>query len=262
MTTPIIQCKNISCGYTSHPILKNINLTVSPGEMIGIIGTNGCGKTTLLKTITGFLPPISGTVLLDEIPLNDTSSEYRASKLAVVNQTITNVSLTVYDYVTMGRLPFFKRFQFFETNNDHDIVMKSLEVTDSLKNKHMQMNELSGGERQLAQVARALAQEPSVLLLDEPTSHLDITHQIRILDLIKRLNRTMNLTVIMVIHDLNLASEYCNRLIMIDNSAVYTDGKTAEVLTTEHIQKVYSTKVHIMQNPHSNKPLIIPITGE
>ena len=261
MINPIIQCKSLNCGYTTKPILENIDLTVNPGEIIGIIGTNGCGKTTLLKTITGYLPTMGGTILLNGKPLETCSPKYRSNIIAVVHQTVPNVLITVNDYVTMGRLPFFKKFQFFETSSDHEIVLKYLEMTESMKNKDMLMNELSGGEQQLAQIARALTQEPNILLLDEPTSHLDITHQVRILDLVKRLNKTMRITIIMIIHDLNLASEYCNRLIMIHNSGIYADGTADEVLTPENIENVYSTKVLITPNPHSSKPMVIPITG-
>ncbi len=139
---------------------------------------------------------------------------------------------------------------------------KFMRLTDTIRIKDQYMSEISGGERQLAQVARALVQQPVILLLDEPTSHLDITHQIKILDLIRRLNKELNLTVVMVIHDLNLASEYCTKLTMLKNGKIYNTGTPKQVLTYEAIEKVYNTIVIVEKNPLSGKPFIIPVTEE
>ncbi len=256
----IISCRKLVCGYLKTPVLNNIDLDVKAGEMVGIIGPNGCGKTTLIKSLSGFLKPISGEILIHGKSIKNCSSSFISQKVAVVNQSMTPLSMSVSDYVTMGRLAFFKKFQFFETSKDRKVVENNLKLTDSFKNKDKMLNELSGGERQLAQIARALTQQPDIILLDEPTSHLDITHQIRILNLVRKLNHELGLTVIMVIHDLNLAAEYCDRLVMIDNGNIYKDGTTENVLTEESLLNVYKTKVSVNKNPLSGKPLIIPHT--
>ena len=258
----IIESKGLSCGYGNQIVLDKIDFKIKSGEMLGVIGPNGCGKTTLLKTISGFLKPLAGSMQLKGRDLNQCPMATVSRSLAVVNQNPAPISISVKEYVTMGRLPYFKKFQFFECPEDRIIIEQNLELTDSTKNMHRSMNELSGGERQLAQIARALTQQPEILLLDEPTSHLDITHQIRILDLVRKLNKESGLTVIMVIHDLNMAAEYCDRLIMLNHGEIYLDETSSTVLTIDSLQEVYTAKVVVNLNPLSGKPLIIPVTEE
>ena len=160
----------------------------------------------------------------------------------------------------MGRFPYYNRFQFFEKENDLKLVEHYMEMTDVASFKNKYMSEISGGERQRAQVARALVQQPLILILDEPTSHLDITHQVRILNLIKRLNRDLNLTVVMVIHDLNMAAEYCSKLVMLKKGYVFNNGTPEDVLTYSNIEEVYETVVIVQTNPLTQKPFVIPVT--
>jgi iron complex transport system ATP-binding protein len=259
MKEDLLRIHNLSCGYGGSPILTDIDLRVSRGEFLGVIGPNGSGKTTLLRAITRILKPQKGSILMDGKDLRKMSHKELAKACAVAAQIIEPALMTVKEYVLLGRLPYFKRYQFFETRNDETIVQKYMELTDTIKLEKTRMNELSGGERQLASIARALAQEPSLLLLDEPTSHLDITHQLQILDLITRLNRILGLTVMIVLHDLNLASEYCSRLVLLNEGSAYKIGIPGDVLTYGTIQEVYKTEVRVERSPISGRPCIFVV---
>ena len=160
----------------------------------------------------------------------------------------------------MGRLPYRESFRFFESENDLQLATKYMKVTGIYKHKDKYLSELSGGEQQLAAIAQALTQEPSLLLLDEPTSHLDICHQVQILNLIQELNQTLGLTVLMIVHDLNLASEYCNTLVMMRNGEIFTMGSPHEVLTYSNIETVYSTPVITLNNPVSQRPAVFLVS--
>ena len=256
----IMNVKNLYSGYGDEHILKGIDIEIKEGELVGIIGPNGSGKTTLLRTMTGILKPSEGFVYIEEHKLSELTARDIAKKVAVVTQSIENVMITVAEYVLMGRLPYYGKFQFFEKKHDLDLADKYMKLTDVYPFKDKLMSEISGGERQRAQVARALVQQPLILLLDEPTSHLDITHQVKILDLVKKMNRDLNLTVVMVIHDLNMAAEYCSKLVMLKQGRVFIDDSPEEVLTYKNIEDVYETLVIVEKNPLTGKPFIIPVT--
>ncbi|MGQ8335696.1 ABC transporter ATP-binding protein [Sunxiuqinia sp. A32] len=250
---------DFSCGYSGFK-LSGIGFELSKGTFAGIIGPNGSGKTTLFRGITGALPTLSGQVSLQENNIQSLSLRKRAQSIAVVSQFTDLDQITVEDYVLMGRLPYHGRFRFFETKEDISLAQKYMELTDVIQYKDKLMTELSGGEQQRAAIARALTQQPELLLLDEPTSHLDITHQVKILDLLHRLNQEMGLTVLMVIHDLNLASEYCDQLILFNQGKIFTQGSPEEVLNFEIIEAVYETPVITRTNPFSNKPVIFLVS--
>jgi len=257
----MLEIKNLICGYDSKFFLQDINFKVAGGELVGIIGPNGSGKTTLLRAITRVLKPKKGEILLEgkniwQLPLKEL-----AKTTAVVSQSPETGFMSVEEFVLLGRIPYYKGFQLLETKSDLETAGRCMELTDTFRLKDQPMNQLSGGERQLALVARALTQEPGLLLLDEPTAHLDITHQVRILDLIKRLNKELELTVLMVLHDLNLASEYCSRLILINNGQIHKMGKPEEVLTYQIIEEVYKTVVVVEENPISHKPHILIVSA-
>lgn len=259
MSEHFFEIKNYSCGYASFR-LNDISFSLKRGAFAGIIGPNGSGKTTLFRGITGTLSTLAGEVRLQGKNLKDLSLQKRAQNIAIVTQTVDAGQITVEDYVLMGRMPYHSRFQFFETKRDYELAQKYMELTGVLKHKDKLMTELSGGEQQRAAIARALTQEPELLLLDEPTSHLDITHQVRILNLLQRLNDEMGLTVLMVVHDLNLASEYCDQLIMFRDGQLFLQGKPEKVLTFETIEEVYKTPVITRINPYSNKPVIFLVS--
>jgi len=260
----LLDLKNVSCGYGGKMILSDINLSVSAGEVVSIIGPNGSGKTTLLRTISNVLSPEAGDVYLHGRKVKTIPRKDMAQKVAVVAQTVDPAKMTVEEYVLLGRLPYFRKYQFLESKKDTLIAEKYMTLTDTFRLKDALMSEVSGGERQLASIARALVQEPTLLLLDEPTSHLDITHQAQILSLIHRLNRELELTVIMVVHDLNLASEYSGRLVLLgkDHGGIYSSGTPEQVLTPETIYEVYTASVQVEKNPVSGKPCIFLLTDE
>lgn len=260
--TDFFKIKNFSCGYPGKFELEKISFEVAKGDFVGIIGPNGSGKTTLFKGISGELQALAGESRLNGKLLQKLGLKEKAQNLAVVTQTIEVGSMTVEEYVLMGRIPYRNQFQFFETAKDIAIAEKYMELTGvtPLKDKHM--NALSGGEQQLAGIARALTQEPQLLLLDEPTSHLDITHQVQILNLIRRLSRELGLTVLMIIHDLNLAGEYCDSLIMMEKGSMRKKGLPAEVLNYADIEAVYDTVVITRTNPISGKPVVFLVSEE
>lgn len=256
----MLNISQLTCGYSSGFAIRDINLHVATGEIIGIIGPNGSGKTTLLRAITRALKPASGVILLEGKSIWQIKIKELARKIAVVSQSTETGFMTVEEFVLLGRIPYYGRFRFLETKNDLKIARDAMELTDSLKLKDQLMSQISGGERQLALIARALAQEPKLLLLDEPTTYLDITHQVGILDLVRRLNRNFGLTVIMVLHDLNLASEYCQRLALFNMGKMHKFGIPEEVIDYRIIEDVYKTIVVVEKNPISHKPYVLAIS--
>jgi iron complex transport system ATP-binding protein len=258
----MLEIKNLACGYDAKPVLRGIDFRVEDGEVLGIIGPNGSGKTTLLRAITRVLKPGSGNVLLEGKDIWQMGVRELAKKIAVVPQSASGGQMSVEEFVLLGRTPHFEKLQFLETEKDMEIAGKSMEMTDTAGLKDKLMEEISGGERQLALICRALVQQPRLLLLDEPTTHLDITHQARVLDLIKRLNREFALTVIMVLHDLNLASEYCHRLLLINEGRLHKSGTPEEVLDYRIIEEVYKTVVVVEKNPISSKPYVLIVSEE
>ena len=258
----ILEIKNLVCGYVEKEIIKQVSFSAKEGEFLGIIGPNGSGKTTLLRSITGLLKYWEGEVLyngrnISKIPLREF-----AQNVAVLPQILNiNFSFTVQQLVLMGRYPYLKKFQSI-SKKDLDIAKNSMSLTDISHLNERRVGELSGGEWQRVLIAQALTQEPKLLLLDEPTTHLDITHQIETLDLIKKLNKEKNLTIIVVLHDLNMASEYCEKIIMLENGEIYIEGTPEEVLTYKNIEEVYKTIVVVIENPVSKKPHVVLIPGK
>lgn len=255
-----LEVKNISCGYGNKFRISDIDFAIKKGSFTSIIGPNGAGKTTLFRGISGMLSSESGDVLLQEENLKTLSHKARARKIAIVNQSVEAGSMMIEDYVLMGRLPYRTPFSFFETKEDYDIAEENMRLTGVWEKRHKLMNQLSGGEQQLAAIARALTQKTNLLLLDEPTAHLDISHQMKVLNLVRRLNRENNLTVLLIIHDLNLASEYSDCLIMLKDGKVFAQGTPEEVLTYSNIEEVYNTVVITRSNPMSGKPFIFPVS--
>lgn len=254
--------KGLMCGYDSRFLLEDVCLEVCRGELFGVIGPNGSGKTTLIRAISRVLKPVKGRVLLDGRDIWEMDLKAFAKKVAVVSQESRTGLMRVQEYVLLGRIPHYRGLQFLETKRDLEAAQKAMSMTGILHLKDRPLGEMSGGERQLALMARALAQEPELLLLDEPVAHLDIAHQIRVLDLVKRLNRELGLTVVIVLHELNLASEFCDRLLLLDEGRVHSMGLPEEVLTQEILKEVYKTEVLVRRHPISSRPHIIPVSNE
>ena len=258
----MLEIKDLTCGYGSLFSLKDINLKVDSGEIVGIIGPNGSGKTTILRAITRVLRPKAGAVYFDGRDIWRTTFRQLSRRMAVVSQGSDIAPMTVEEFVLLGRTPYLGRFQFFEKKQDLEAAERAMALTGISGLKDRNLHEMSGGERQLAVMARALAQEPVLLLLDEPTAHLDIAHQVVILDLIKRLNKELAITIIVVLHDLNLASEYCGRIALINEGRVFRVGSPQEVLTYQIIEAVYKTVVVVEASPVSSKPYVLVVSEE
>ncbi|MFC1478208.1 ABC transporter ATP-binding protein [Candidatus Margulisiibacteriota bacterium] len=252
--SPLLKVTNLSGGYGKETIIKDISFEVQKGEFVAVIGPNGSGKSTLLRLLSRVLLPQQGQVLFENIDIARFSRKELSKINAFVPQdTLVNFAFSVQEIVMMGRIPHLNRLQ-IESKKDYEITRHCLELTGSLPLKDKMVDQLSAGERQRVIISKALAQEPVLLFLDEPTSHLDIGYQIQILDLLKKLNRETQLTIIIVLHDLNLASEYCHRMIMLNDGSLFQDGAPEGVLTYDNIEEVYKTVVVINKNPVSGKP--------
>ncbi|MBF0594958.1 MAG: ABC transporter ATP-binding protein [Candidatus Omnitrophica bacterium] len=256
----MLEINNLTCGYGAKIIISAVSFQVNSGEFFGVIGPNGSGKSTLLRALSRVIKPMSGRITLNGRDTAEISARDFACQTAVVSQLVPVAPMTVEEFVLLGRIPHFNSLQFAETRQDIEVARQCMGITDTLRLKDRSIDQLSGGERQLAQIARALAQQPKLLLLDEPTAHLDITHQVMVMDLLKKLVREMGLTVVMVLHDLNLGSEYCDRMTLISEGRVYRTGTAQDVIAYQVIEKVYKTVVVVDKNPVSGQPhvLIVP----
>ena len=256
-----VTLQNVAAGYDDGFSIA-VNTAIPQNSITGIIGPNGSGKTTLLRTISRSLTVKSGAVIINDTPLSAIDQRSLARIIAVVSQEVSAESISVRDFVLLGRMPHMKPMQFFETARDRAIAERYMKLTGVDCHAEHYLSAMSGGERQLASIARALAQEPSILLLDEPTSHLDITHQVKLLDRIRRLKRELNLTIIMTIHDLNLASEYCDNLVLMKGGRVIAEGEPSSVLTYQTVEAVYDTVVIVKEHPISKKPYVFVVPGD
>lgn len=263
MEGSMLEIKGISCGYGKRIILHDVGFEVLKGEFVGVIGPNGSGKTTLMRAINGFLPLTRGAILLEGKGIQRMIRRDLATKVAVVTQAPEGVPpFSVEEFVLLGRIPHWGRLQLLETKQDVEVAERVMVLTGIDHLRSRRMRELSGGERQLVFVARALAQEPHLLFLDEPTAHLDIGHQVQIMDLLRQLNRERSLTIVVVLHDLTLASLYCERLILLHEGRLHRIGLPTDVLTEGVIAEVYRTAVTVMETPISGRPIILPLSGE
>lgn len=235
-----LDIESVKFSYSKKPVLDDVSLNITEGEIIGIIGPNGCGKTTLLKNLNKNLSPHSGCVLLEREDLEGLSKKDIAKNIAVVPQTNEiKFAFSVRDIVSMGRLPFTTAFA-GESRNDSEIIDSAMERTGVMPFKDRFINTMSGGERQRVIIARALAQTPSILLMDEPTLHLDINTQFDVLDLVSSLSRNEGLTVVIVSHDLPMMARYCDRLVMIHDHRIWAMGTPDEVLTEDNMRTVFN----------------------
>ncbi len=245
-----LKIKDISYLYphSSQEALKDISFEISSGNIFGILGPNGAGKTTLLKILTGLFKPSHGEVFLEENNLHSLSSRERAKYMAYVpQQEEIFLPFSTEQIVLMGRAPYLGLMG-FESEQDHEIAQQSMKETDIWNLRHRSLHELSGGEKQRVFIARALAQNTPFLLLDEPTAHLDLRYQMEILKLIVSLNKK----IIMTLHDINLASLFCQKIIFLKEGHLIGMGNPAEMITQENIQKIYETKVHIYKKENAS----------
>ena len=249
-----LQIRNLRFSYGSADILKNINLELNSSEVLGIVGPNGTGKSTLLRCIDRILIP-EGEVLLDGQEISGMSRVEIAKRIGYVPQSMTGVfPATVFDMVLLGRRP---HLSWRSSEEDIDKVLEMLDLMDIKDLAMRNFNETSGGQQQKVLIARALAQDVDILLLDEPTSNLDIKHQLEVMEILTELSKTKGISVMMAIHDLNLASRYSDRIIMLNGGGIRDEGDPASVLTAENIRSVYGVDV-VVRN-EDGKPYMIPM---
>lgn len=256
-----VEARNVTVRYGTREAVSGVDLTVEPGAILGIIGPNGSGKSTLVRALGGIRAPDGGEVLLDGQGLYAVGRRERGRAIALVPQeTHVSFPLTVRELVLLGRSPHTGAFG-WETARDLDVAQRAMERTDVAALADRPIDELSGGERQRAVLARALAQEPQVLLLDEPTTYLDLRHTVLLLDLVRTLCKEESLTVVLVLHDLNLAGMYCERLALLSEGRLHVYGTPADVLVYQDLCAVYGTDLYVAPNDVTGQIVVLPLPG-
>ncbi|UZE96467.1 heme ABC transporter ATP-binding protein [Alkalimarinus alittae] len=257
MTTQLA-CSNLGFSYGKQPVIKNISLSFNKGEFVGLIGPNGAGKSTLLNLLMGLIKPTSGEVELAGQPLKQYKQRSIARHISLVPQDVSiNYAFSVREIVAMGRNPHLGAFQ-PEANRDRKLIHLAMEKTDLLRMADRSVNQLSGGERQRVFIARAIAQEAPILLMDEPTASLDLCHQLEVLSLIKTLTKDGHLAV-SAIHDVELASRFCDRLILINDGKVAAQGTPIDVLTKENLYRHFSIEADV--EPYDQEGQSVRVTA-
>ena len=251
-----ITCRGVTAGYNGTQVLARIDLEVGSGEWVALIGPNGAGKTTLLRVVAG-LHPARGETLLGDADVQSLTNRERAARVAIVPQSpVVPGGMSVLDYVLLGRNPHISYWG-SESAGDIAVVMESLVQLDLEGFAGRLMRTLSGGERQRAVLARALSQEPAALLLDEPTAALDLGHRQQVLEHVDGLRTSRGMAVLSAVHDLTLAAQYADRLVLIDKGVIVADGSATEVLTEERLTRHYGAAVSIVSDPDGN-PVVAP----
>ncbi|WP_017793110.1 ABC transporter ATP-binding protein [Leucobacter salsicius] len=250
---------DLTVSYGGDEILSGLEYAVEPGKMSAIIGANGCGKSTLLRTLSRVLTPSNGQVLLDGALLHRSPAKAVARIVGLLPQSpLVPEGVSVGDLVRRGRHPhlgFTRRWG----AGDEAAVREALALTGMGEFASRSVDELSGGQRQRAWIAMALAQDPSILLLDEPTTYLDIAHQIEVLDLLTDINRARGTTVVMVLHDLNLAARYAERLVAVVGGRIHSVGEPRDVVTRDYVREVIGLRAEIITDPVSGSPIVVPV---
>jgi len=257
---PAIVISSACFGYRRKQVLHSINLETADGEFLGVIGPNGSGKTTLLKAMSGLLKTWSGHITLNGENIRSYRREDLARHVALLPQNAVLPELfTALDIVLMGRMPHLGLIR-YESSRDVRIALDAMEATQTTQLARRRMNEVSGGEKQRVVIARALTQEARILMLDEQTANLDINYQSEILSFLRKLCRERQMTVIAALHDLNLASQYCDRLVMLNNGTIYRQGTPVEVIEVDAIREVFGAEVMVHPHPINGLPttLIAP----
>lgn len=253
----VLQVEEIVFNYNSHPALRDVTFAVQSGEMVGIVGPNGSGKSTLLKVMSRALVPLAGKVCLNSIPLGELPRRLIARQMAVVQQhESVAFDFTVAQVVLMGRLPYLGRFG-PEKDGDRRVAELAMQAAGVAHLSSRRVSQLSGGEYQRVALARALAQDASVLLLDEPTGNLDLKYQVHTLELLHGLAKEGR-TILVTLHDLNLASQHCDRLLLLQAGRIRATGSPAETLTPALLREVYEIETLVTVHPLTGRPLVFP----
>lgn len=254
-----LSAERIRLAYGDRVIVSELDLQVAQGQITSIVGANGCGKSTLLRALARLLSPVSGQVVLDGADISSHRSREVARILGLLPQSpVAPEGITVADLVGRGRHPH-QRILAPWNAHDYEAVADALDATGTADLADRSVDELSGGQRQRAWIAMALAQETDILLLDEPTTFLDLAHQVEVLDLLTDLRKRRDTTIVMVLHDLNLAARYSDRLVAMRDGAIHATGTPEEVMTVDLVDEVFGLKSQILQDPVSGKPAVMPI---
>lgn len=252
-----ITTDNLNISYGSIDIVKDLNLKIPKGKITTIIGSNGCGKSTVLKTIARILTPKSGEIYINKKSIKEQTSKELAKTMAVLPQSPQAPNgLTVEELIAYGRFPHQKGFGKLK-KEDKEIIEWALEATGLIEFRERDIEDLSGGQRQRAWIAMALAQQTNILILDEPTTYLDLAHQLEILNLLKELNEKNGTTIVMVIHELNNAARFADYMIGMKSGKIACEGTAYEVMTKENLKELFNIDAEIVQDPRNNRPVCV-----
>ncbi|MCU6709765.1 ABC transporter ATP-binding protein [Paenibacillus sp. J5C_2022] len=253
-----LQTSGLDIAYDDRLIVQDLNVAIPQGKITALVGANGSGKSTILKTMARIMNPAKGSVLLDGRSIHKQSTKEVAKQLAILPQNPTAPDgLTVAELVSYGRFPYQKGFGSM-TKEDRKVVQWAIEATGMTEFADRAVDQLSGGQRQRAWIAMALAQETDILFLDEPTTFLDMAHQLEVLHLLQKLNEMNNRTVVMVVHDLNHATRYAHHMVAIKSGTVKAEGSPIEVVTPETMREVFNIEADIVPDPRTGVPLCLP----
>ena len=252
----MLRIEDLSLSYGDKPVVQNLNLRVKKGQVVSIIGPNASGKSTILKSIAGIIKPVSGKIFIEEKDISKMDSKKLAQTVSILLQQNKNPDdMSIEELVYFGRYPHKKWFEAFEAS-DQKIIEEAMKLTNTFALRDKTLETLSGGERQRAWIAMALAQEPDILLFDEPTTYLDLAHQIEFLELVNRLNKETGVTVVLVLHDLNQAARYGNYLFAMKEGKIFAQGSPEEVLNPQNILNIYNIEAKIFNA--AGYPVVIP----
>lgn len=252
-----IQADAIQVAYEDKVIIDQLDVAIPNGKITTIIGANGCGKSTLLKALTRILPTQKGQILLDGADISQLPTKAVAKKLALLPQILESQGgTTVYDLVSYGRFPH-QSYLGSLSAEDREKIAWALGATGVTELADQTVDALSGGQRQRVWIAMALAQDTDIIFLDEPTTYLDLNHQLEVLELLKALNESTQKTIVMVLHDLNLSARFSDYLIAMKNGAIHTQGSVSEVMTAEHLKDIFQIQAHLTTDPLTNRPTLL-----
>jgi iron complex transport system ATP-binding protein len=259
---PVLEARGLSVGYDRQPVIRDLDLTIEHGTVTTFLGANGCGKSTLLKALGRVLKPQAGEVLLDGAPIRKEANRAVARKLAILPQSpVAPAGTSVLDLVMRGRNPH-QSWARPWTTEDAAVAEEAIAATGLTEVAHRDVASLSGGQRQRAWIALVLAQRAETLLLDEPTTYLDLAHQLDVLRLVRRINREQGATVVMVLHDLTLAARYSDRLVVLHDGGVVADGTPVEVLTPAVLEHAFGLHARVIPDPVTGAPMVVPEADE
>jgi iron complex transport system ATP-binding protein len=259
--TSRLSSRNVTVGYGGAPVVHDLSVEIPDGQVTTIVGPNGCGKSTLLRTLARLLAPTSGRVLLDGAPITSMSTRDIATRLTLLPQSpVAPEGLLVRDLVSRGRHPHQRWFSQW-SKKDEEVVEAAMTMTDTTALRDRPLDQLSGGQRQRAWIAMTLAQDTDLMLLDEPTTYLDLAHQVEVLELVCRLNRERSRTVAMVLHDLNLAARYSDLVVVMHAGRIVTQGPPAEVFTAQMLSEVFGLEADILSDPRTGLPIVVPLSS-